>query len=112
MINQLKNKVKNLSKLSDVKNVVVKNTVYDEFVKKVNAIDLNKQNIEKRIEDVNKKIPDTSKFIETHKFNRLPKVDFHARKEEASKNLATERQIENVLDLGDKKREKKNNFKH
>ena len=61
-----------LSKLSDVvKNNVVKKTVYDKSVKKVNNIDTtgiglkitydtDKSDLEKKINDVDKKIPDTS----------------------------------------------------
>ena len=40
------------------------------WLKKFNLIDSNKQNLEKKIEDVDKKRPDTSKFIKTHEFNR------------------------------------------
>ena len=66
------------SELSNVvKNDVVKKSVYDKLVKKVNAIDSNKQILEKKIEDVNKKIPDTSKFIQTHKVNRLKETSFN-----------------------------------
>ena len=61
-----------LSKLSDVvKHDVVKKTVYDKLVKKVNNIDTielilktthetNKSDLEKKINDADKKIPDTS----------------------------------------------------
>ena len=74
--------------------------MYDEFVKKVNAVDSNKENLEKKIEDVDKKILDTSQFIETQEFNRLTKMD--ARMAVASKIFATKKQEENALDLGDK----------
>ena len=44
------------------------------LLKKVNAIDSDKQNLEKKKnEDVDKKIPDTSKFIENQDFNNLAK---------------------------------------
>ena len=61
-----------LSKLSDaVKNDVVKKTVYDKLVAKVNSIDTtgfvlktthdtDKSDLEKKISDADKKIPDTS----------------------------------------------------
>ena len=39
-------------------------------------------------------------------FNRLTKINFDTRLAETSKNLATKRQLENTLDLGDKHREK------
>ena len=61
----------------------------DELVKKVNSIDSKKQKLEKKIEDVYGKIRDTSKFVEIHAFNRLTKIEFNTRMEEASKDLAT-----------------------
>ena len=88
-----------------VKNDVVQNSVYDEFVKKVNAVDSNEENFEKKIEDIDKKILDISQFIETQDFNRLTKMD--ARMAVASKTLTTKKQGENALDLGDKKNIKK-----
>ena len=66
----------------------------------VNAVDSNKENLEKKIEDVDKKILDTSQLIETQEFTRLIKMD--ARMAVASKTLATEKQEKNALDLGDK----------
>ena len=55
--------------------------------KSVNVVDLDKQNLEKKIEDVDKKTPDTSKFIETQDFDRLTKIILNARTSEASKTL-------------------------
>ena len=43
--------------------IVKKNMTYDKLVK--NTIDSNKNNLEKKIEDDYKNIPDTSKFIFT-----------------------------------------------
>ena len=45
----------------------------------------------KKIENVDGKINDTSKFVEAYKFNRLTKVKFNTRMEEASKDLATKK---------------------
>ena len=45
----------------------MKKGVYYDLVKKVNAIDSNRQNLK---EKVKKKTPDTSKFNLTQKFNR------------------------------------------
>ena len=64
----------------------------------------------KKIEDVNKTIPDTSKFLETQKFTRLTKINL-ARMTEASTNLATKNQVEAALDLRYKKEKKFKNFK-
>ena len=64
----------------------------------------------KKIEDVNKTIPDTSKFLETQKFTRLTKINL-ARMTEASTNLATKNQVETALDLRYKKEKKFKNFK-
>ena len=75
--------------------------VYDGLFKKSNWIDSNKQNIEKKIEGVDKKISDNSKLIETHEFNRLTEINFNARMVEASEKLAT-----NGLGSGNKNREK------
>ena len=55
--------------------------------KSLNVVDLDKQNLEKKIEDVDKKTPDTSKFIETQDFDRLTKIILNARTSEASKTL-------------------------
>ena len=50
-----------LCKLSNaVNNNAIKKTVYDELVKKVSTIDSGKQNLEKKVEDADKKISDTS----------------------------------------------------
>ena len=64
----------------------------------------------KKIEDVNKTIPDTSKFLETQKFTRLTKINL-ARMTEAPTNLATNNQVETTLDLRYKKEKKFKNFK-
>ena len=64
----------------------------------------------KKIEDVDKTIPDTSKFLEIQKFTRLTKINL-ARMTEASKNLATKNQVETALDLRYKKEKKLKNFK-
>ena len=63
--------------------------------------------LKKLMQDVNKKIPDTNKFIETDEFSRLAEIHFNARIAEALKNLATKKQVVNALDLGNKNREKK-----
>ena len=55
--------------------------------KSLNVVELDKQNLEKKIEDVDKKTPDTSKFIETQDFDRLTKIILNARTSEASKTL-------------------------
>ena len=69
-----------LTKLSDVvKNDVVKKTVYDKFVTRVNNIDIrgfvlktkydtNKSDLEKNKSDADKKIPDTSGFVKKNRF--------------------------------------------
>ena len=51
----------------------------------LNAVEivLEKTNLEKNIGDVDKKIPDTSKVIETEDFNRLAKMNFNAKMVEA-----------------------------
>ena len=41
--------------------------------------------------DVNKMIPNNSKFIVTKDFNRLTKVNFKSRKKGGSKNVATKK---------------------
>ena len=46
----------------------------------------------------------------TQELNRLTKK-INSRRAEALKNLATKNQVETALDLGDKNREKQNNFK-
>ena len=46
-------------------------------------------NHEKKKEDADKRIPDSSKFIVTEEFNRLAKVHFDARIIVALENIAT-----------------------
>ena len=57
-----------------------------------------------------KKIPDTSKFIVTQNFNRLTKIYFNARMEEALQNLAIKKQV-NKFDLWDEIEKNSENFK-
>ena len=57
-----------------------------------------KTKFERKIEDSDKKTPDTSKFIKTQKVNRLTKINFNPRMSESSKNLATKNQVEFALD--------------
>ena len=57
-----------------------------------------------------KKIPDTSKIIVTQNFNRLTKIYFNARMEEALQNLAIKKQV-NKFDLWDKIEKNSENFK-
>lgn len=59
--------------------MLLKKNVYHELFKNVNVIYSNKQNLENKIEDVNKHLPCTYKFIETHEFTRLTKINFNAR---------------------------------
>ena len=61
-----------LSKLSNVvDNDVFKTTVCVKLVKKVNTVNSNKLNLEKEMENVNKKIPDSSKFIAIEDFKTI-----------------------------------------
>ena len=60
----------------------------------------------KKIEDVDQKIPNTSKLLEIQDFNRLIRISFNLRETEASTNLTTQNQVENALDLGHKSKEK------
>ena len=66
-----------LKKLSHVvENDVVKKTVYDELVKKVNAIDtsklVNKTDYDAKIKDVEDKIPIVTSFATTLALNKIP----------------------------------------
>ena len=65
-VDKLKAVPTDLSKLSNaVEKDVAKKILYVELVKKGNTIDSNKQNLEKKIEDVDQKIPNTGTFIVT-----------------------------------------------
>ena len=72
------------------------------MVKKVDAIDSNKQKLLKKIKDGVKKVPETSEFMEIKYLNGLTKINFNARMEETSKNLKTKNQVETTRDLGQK----------
>ena len=71
----LKNTSTDLSKLSNAaEKYFVKKTVCEEMVKKVNAIDSNKRNLEKqRLKMVIKKKRDSRKYIETQDIIKLKK---------------------------------------
>ena len=77
-----------------------------ELVNKGDIIDLDKENLLKKIENIDKKILDASKFIVTQEFNRLTKINSNVRMAKALKKLATHKEVENALDLRDEKREK------
>ena len=80
-----------LSKLSKlVKHDFVKKNYLMNQLKKVDATDSSKQNLEKGIEDVDKKIPNTTKFIVIQEFDRVTKIRFNARMAEASKKYVTQ----------------------
>ena len=49
--------------------------MYDDVIEEVRAADSHKQNLKRKIEDIDKKIPDTCKFIESQKFNKLTKIN-------------------------------------
>ena len=76
------------------------------MIKKVSTIGWNKSNLEEKIEDVDKNIRNTTKFIVIQDFNRITKLHFNARMTEASNNLKSKNQVENTLELGDKNKEK------
>ena len=57
---------------------IIVTTTKNELVKNVDTIDSNKQNLEEKIEDIDQKIPDTSKFVVTQDFNRLTKINSNA----------------------------------
>ena len=74
-IDKLKTDSIDLSKRSDLaKNDVLKTTSYDELVKKVNTIDSENKIWRKKIEDVDKKIPDANTFILTKESNWLKRL--------------------------------------
>ena len=54
------------------------------------------------IEDIDKKLSDTSKFIATENFKRLTKINFNARLTKSLKNLATKNYVETALDWRNK----------
>ena len=106
-INSLETISVSLSKLNNaVTYDVVKKNVYNELIKKVNGLDLYKQCPESNIEDVDKKIIDTSKFIVNQEFNRLTKIKFTLKMLETLKNFTTKNKVENSLGSGDRSREK------
>lgn len=51
-------------------------------------------------------IPDTTSFTPTPEFKRLTKMNSDAKMETAAKSLTSTSQVDNVLDIADKKREK------
>ena len=95
----------NLSKLCGEN--VVKNATYDELLKKLILLIQANKIFKKNIEDADKKIHDSGKFIETKNFSRLTKIIFHTRMVEAQKILSTKNQVETALNIGDKNREVK-----
>ena len=77
---------------------LLKKSVYDEFVKKVNAIQaidtsdlVKKADNNTRIEDIEKKIINHDKYITKNEFNKLTKKNFIERLKQA--NLASKNDI-------------------
>ena len=78
-IGKLKTTPLDLTRLSDLeKNKVVKNTTYDELIKKVDAIQainssdlVKKTDYNKKFNEIEKKILDHGKYITTQEFNKL-----------------------------------------
>ena len=60
------------------------------------TIRFRKKNHKTMVEDVDEKISDISKSIDTQDFNQLAKIIFGARIVEASKSIATETQLEEI----------------
>ena len=97
-----------LSKLSNVEDKdVVEKTVHDELVQIFNAIDSHEPNLGRKIEDVDKKIPDTINFVEAHQFKRFTKINFNAKIAKALKHFATKNKVETALYIGDEKQRNK-----
>ena len=46
-----------------------------------------KKVLKKKIEDVHRKMPNTSKFIVIKEFDKLTKINFHGRMAKASRNF-------------------------
>ena len=68
--------------------------------------------LKKKIVDVNKKMPYSSKVIENHEFNRLTKINFIVRTAEASTNFTTKKNKWKIYpDLGDEIQKKQKDFK-
>lgn len=65
--------------MSNSVDIVAKKIAYDGLVKKNNVIGSNKQNLKKKIDKVDKLIPDTNKCIETQDLNRSTKIDLKMR---------------------------------
>ena len=55
--------------------MLFKKSVYNELVKKVNAINSDKKNLKKKIKYIDEKIPDNSKHIMIQDFIRLINID-------------------------------------
>ena len=105
-IDKLETTPVNLSKLSDiVKNQVVKDTKYDELVKKFNAIQttntinlLEKTDYDTKIGEIEKKILSNNhgKYNTTQEFNKITAEQFTATLEQA--NLATKADIDDFVE--------------
>ena len=77
-----------LSKLGNVvKSNFVEESVHNELVRKFNAADSTKENLGKQIGDVDKKLHNTSKFVETFEFNRLIEINFDTKMTKSLTNL-------------------------
>ena len=86
-----------------VKNNVFKKTVYNESVTNVNVTDSDKYNLEKRFKILVERYLRLVTILTFKTIIYLKKICFNARIAEASKSFAIKNQVENALDLGDKK---------
>ena len=91
-VDKLKTVPTDLSKLSNVKNELVKKAEYDQLVKKINAIQTTdtidlviKDDYKTKIREVEKKIlyHDHDKYITTQEINKITKSNFAAMLKEA-----------------------------
>ena len=69
-----------------------------------------KATLNTKVTETENKISDTTGFVTTPEFNTLTKMSFDARIEEAAKNLIIKSQVDNVLDIADKSKEKIEKF--
>ena len=86
-----------------VKRMLLKKVCVINWLKKVMQLIPTKKVLKKKIEDVHRKMPNTSKFIVIKELDKLTKINFHGRMAEASRNFETKKQ---TLDFGDKNGEK------
>ena len=94
---------KKIPSITSLVTSILLNTKVIEIEKKASDIfNLATKALNAKTAEIRNKIPDTSHFINTRKFNWLTKTSFETRMKEAEKSLVSKTEVNNAVNLGEK----------